>query len=250
MSLGIDEVAAELAPTRVLRVAFNLGNTALVRLDSAGEPTGVAAALARELVRRVGLEVDFACFSRPGDAVEALERGAADVTFVAVEPERARGLEFSPPYVLIDGVYAAPLGSAVRSADQVDRPGLRVAVEKGTAYDLFLSRTLKHASLIHPPGGGHAVDELMKGRADVVANIKPLMRPILQAHPEVELLPGRFTSVRQAIGVPRRRALALRYLHSFVEDVKASGFVRAVLDRDGQNDLEIAPAEPDASSER
>src|SRR5215471_7182478 len=154
MSQASPDIVKSLAPTGRLRVALNLGNIVLVQTDEkTGAQKGVTVDLANELSRRLGVPVDFNTFDGAGKAFEALKGGAVDIVFLAIEPVRAAEVAFSAPYVIIEGVYMVPKDSAIRSVDEVDREGVRIAVNKASAYDLFLTRSLKHAKLVRGESG-------------------------------------------------------------------------------------------------
>src|SRR5262249_19217022 len=146
------ELVAELAPNGRLRAAINFGNSVLAQQDPAGgPPRGVSAELARELTRRLGVGIDYVIFDAAGKVFEALKEELWDVAFLAIDPVRAAGIDFTAPYVVIEGAYLVPQGSSLRTVADVDSNGVRVAVAEGSAYDLYLTRTLKHAKLVRQP---------------------------------------------------------------------------------------------------
>jgi polar amino acid transport system substrate-binding protein len=239
---NLPQVVKEFAPHGTLRAALNFGNTVLVQRGSSGEPRGIAPALANELARRLGIGVEFVPFEAAGQVFEALARQAWDVAFLAIDPKRAAEIAFTAPYVLIEGTYVVPGDSALRSVEDVDRDNVRVAVGQGSAYDLYLSRNLKHASLVRYQGGATTRAAFVAEQLEALAGIKQQMLEFVAAHPQYRLVPGRFMVIEQAMGVPKGRHLAARYLHDFVEEMKSSGFVTRALRANGQTDAEVAPA--------
>ena len=240
------DVVRDLAPTGKLRAAINLGNMVLAQKDPAsGELRGVTADLARELGRRLGLPVELVPFDAAGKVFDALKNGVWDIAFLAIEPVRAAEIAFTAPYVIIEGVYMVPTNSPLRTVEQVDRDGLRIAVNKGSAYDLFLTRTLKHAQLVRAENG---IDLFIKDKLDVAAGVKQPLVEFAKTNPNVRLIDGRFMEIRQAMGTPKLRyqgrEAAPRYLHTFVEEMKASGFVAKALERSNQPDAAVAPPAP------
>jgi polar amino acid transport system substrate-binding protein len=233
------DAVKELAPTGRLRVALNLSNTVLVQTDAAGTPGGVTVELARELGRRLGTAVDFTPFNAAGKVFEAFKTGALDIAFLAVEPVRAAEVDFTAPYVLIEGVYVVPQNSALKSIADVDRSGVRVGVTTGSAYDLFLTRTLKQAQLLRGTDGGSL---FLGEELEAAAGVKQIMSAFVRDNPGLRMLDGRFMEIQQAMGTQKERPAGLRYLRAFVEQMKASGFVRAALDRSGQGDAAVAPS--------
>ena len=233
------EAAAALAPEGKLRVGLNFGNIVLVQGTTAA-PRGVTPALARELGKRLGVAVEFTGFDAAGKTFEALKRGALDIAFLAIEPARAAEIEFTPPYVLIEGVYMVPKDSQIGAVADVDREGVRIGVNKDSAYDLFLTRTLKHAKLARAESG---VDLFVKEKLEAAAGVKQPMAIYAKSHPEVRLLDGRFMEIRQAMCSQKGRAAGTGYLRAFVEEMKVSGFVADALKKSNQPDAAVAPAE-------
>jgi polar amino acid transport system substrate-binding protein len=233
----------DLAPTGTLRAAINLGNMVLAQADPAtGEPRGITPELARELGRRLGVPVELTRFDAAGKVFEALKTGALDVVFLAIEPVRAAEIAFTAPYVIIEGVYMVPAGSSLRTVADVDRPGVRIAVNAGSAYDLFLTRTAKAATLVR---GADGVALFVKDRLEAVAGVRQPLAAYARTHPEVRIIDGRFMEIRQAMGTSQGRHAGARYLRAFVEEMKASGFVADALRRSNQPDAVVAPPAAD-----
>lgn len=229
--------AAALAPTGTLRASINLGNPVLAQ-GTPEEPRGVTVDISRELASRLGVPVSFQCFDAARKSFEALRTGAADVAFLAVEPARAAEVEFTAPYVVIEGVYAVAADSPLRTADDVDRAGVRVGVKEGSAYDLFLTRTLENAEVVR---GADGIDAFRELGLEVAAGIRqPLARHVCE-DPGLRLVEPRFMEIRQAVAVAQHHSAAtVRFLHELVEDLKASGRIAESLARSGQ-DASVAP---------
>jgi polar amino acid transport system substrate-binding protein len=226
-----------------LRVAINYGNPVLAQKDPVtGEPRGVSADIARELARRLGLAHAFVTFDAAGKVFEALSRNAWDAAFLAIDPKRATEIDFTPPYVIIEGSYMVPVDSPLRVIGDVDREGVRIAVGSGSAYDLYLTRTIAHAQIVRAPTGNEAIAMFERDNLDVAAGVKsPLLR-YASSRPHLRVMDGRFMAIEQAMGVPKGRATARAYLRSMIEELKASGFVAEALARSGQSDAKVAPA--------
>jgi polar amino acid transport system substrate-binding protein len=236
-------IAEALAPSGCLRAAINLGNPVLAQRDpGTGELGGVSVAIARELGRRLDVPVELVPFEKAGDVFAALKRAAWDVAFLAIEPVRADEIAFTAPYVLLEGVYLVPDPSPLRTIDDVDRAGLRVAVVRGSAYDLFLTRRLTHAEIVRVGSAAEATDVLVRDRLDAVAGVKQPIVAFAEAHHGFRVLPGRFMSIEQAVGIPKVRDAAAPHLRAFVEELKTSGFIARALAASGQADATIAPA--------
>ncbi len=239
------DVVKSLAPTGKLRAAINLGNPVLAQRDPAtGAPRGVSVDLARALGQRLMVPVELVTFDAAGKVFDALQAGSWDVAFLAIEPERAAEIAFSAPYVVIEGTYLVPVDSPLRVIGDVDRDGVRIAVGNKSAYDLFLTRTLKHAQLVRAPTSPAAIEIFVTEHLDAAAGVKQPLVQFAQTHPNVRVMDDRFMAIQQAMGTPREREAGARYLRQFVEEAKASGFVAAGLQRSGQNDAVVAPPSP------
>ena len=233
------DVVKDLAPTGTLRAGINLGNMVLAQKDEkTGEPKGITVDLARELGRRLGVPVELVRFDAAGKTFEGLKAGALDIVFLAIEPVRAAEVAFTAPYVIIEGVYLVPKDSALKAVGDVDRAGVRVGVNKGSAYDLFLTRTLKAAQLVRGESG---VDLFVKDKLDAAAGVKQPLVEYAKTDPAVRVMDGRFMEIQQAMGTPHGRDAGAKYLRRFVEEMKASGFVADALKRSNQPDAAVAP---------
>lgn len=236
------EAIAALAPTGKLRVAVNYGNPVLAQKDPAsGEPRGVSPDLAKELGRRLGVPVDFIVFDAAGKVFEAVKRGEIDLVFLAVDPVRGAEIDFSAPYVEIEGVYLVPDASPLKALEEVDRAGVRVAVARGSAYDLFLTRDLKQATLVREPSGPEAMEMFTRDKLDAAAGVKQAIEAFARERAGFRAIPGRFMVIAQAVGTPKGRPAGARYVRDFVEEMKASGFVADSLRRSGRADASVAP---------
>ena len=239
MRNGMAGVGDDLAPGGVLRAAINLGNPVLAQGTSAA-PAGVAVDIAREVGARLGLPVEFACFDAARDSFAAITTGQADICFLGIEPARASEVTFTAPYVLIEGVYAVPEQSPLGIVADVDSPGVRIGVKRGSAYDLYLTRTLEHATVVR---GTEGTTEFLTGNLEAAAGVREPMTEFVGSHSGFRLIEGRFMEIRQAMGTAAsKRPETTSFLHGLVEELKASGFVADALRRSGQTALVAPPA--------
>ncbi|MBI3714799.1 MAG: ABC transporter substrate-binding protein [Betaproteobacteria bacterium] len=239
------DAVRELAPGGTLRAAINYGNPILANRQADGTPAGVSVDLARELAQRLGVKLEVKTYTSAGKVTDALKSGEWDIAFYALDPVRAADTGFTKPYVVIEGAYAVPQASQIQRNEQVDRDGVRVAVGRGSAYDLFLSRELKHASLVRAPTSPAVVDTLVAEKLEVAAGVRQQLEADARRLPGVRLLPGRFMLIQQAMAMPKAdgkvRAAGLAYLSAFVEEMKSTGFVAAALQRHHIEGVSIAP---------
>ncbi|QJR15332.1 ABC transporter substrate-binding protein [Usitatibacter palustris] len=236
-------VMSELAPGGKLRVAMNYGNIVLAQKDPAtGEARGISADLARELARRLGVPIEWLSYDTAGKVAEAAKSGAWDIAFLAIDPARATDVEFTPPYVIIEGSYLVRTDSPLKRIDEFDQSGLRIAVGQRTAYDLFLTRTLKKSTLVRSPTSQTAIDQFVNDKLEAAAGVKKTLQRWNGQNPGYRVIDGTFTDIKQAMGVPKGRTAGAKYLTDFVEEMKASGFVAKGLAASGQTEATVAPA--------
>ena len=232
---------AELAPTGKLRAAINFGNPILAVKDATtGEPRGVSVDLSRELGRRLGLPVELVTFESAGKVVEAVKAAQVDIAFVAIDPVRGADMLQTSPYVIIEGAYLVRNESPIKTNADVDRAGNRIAVGRGSAYDLFLTRELKAATLVRAPTSPAVTDLFLAQNLEVAAGVKQQLQADARRVPGLRLLEGRFMVINQAMGIPKGREAGIRYVHGFVEEMKASGFVAQALARHGIEGAAVA----------
>lgn len=233
---------AELAPTGKLRAAINFGNPILATKDAAtGEARGVSVDLARELGRRLGVPVELVTFPAAGKVVEAVTAAQVDIGFVAIDPVRGAGMAQTAPYVIIEGAYLVKNDSPIKSNAEVDRPGNRIVVGNGSAYDLYLTRELKNARLVKAATSPAVTDTFLAQNIEVAAGVKQQLQADAQRLPGLRLLDGRFMVIQQAMGLPKGREAGARYVTAFVEEMKASGFVADALARHKIEGAAVAP---------
>ena len=235
---------AELAPTGTLRAAINFGNPILAMQDAAtGEPRGVSVDLSRELGWRLGVPVELVKFTSAGKVVEAVKNAQVDIAFVGIDPVRGADMLQTPPYVIIEGTYLVKNDSPLKTNSDVDRAGIRIAVGSGSAYDLFLTREIKFATLVKAPTSPTVTDLFITQNLDVAAGVKQQLQADAKRLPGLRLFDERFMVIQQAMGLPKGRDAAARYLSAFVEEMKASGFVATALVRHGIEGATVAAAQ-------
>jgi polar amino acid transport system substrate-binding protein len=237
-----DSLRKEFAPTGTLRAGINLGNPVIVQKDPAGgAPRGVGPDLARELAKRLGVGITYVTYDTAGKLADGVRSDAWDVAFLAGEPERAAEIAFSPPYVQIEGTYMVRKDSPLKSALDVDRPGVRVSVGNKTAYDLYLTRTLKHAELVRSPTSLDAIAKFRNPaeKLDACAGVRQTLLMAARDDAQLRVMDDAFQVIRQASGVPKARTESARYLASFIEEMKANGFVKRALEASGNGDVTV-----------
>ncbi len=229
-----DAALSELTVPGTLRVGINLANILLVTgMSPDGTPEGVAPDMAAVVAQRLGTAVSYVSYATPGDVADAVGRDEWDIGLIAQDPERAGTIAFCGAYVEIAATYLVPDGSPLQSIADVDRPGVRIAVSGRSAYDLFLDRTLKQATLHRADGLAGAFELFKTGKLDALAGLVPALKDNAENLPGSKILDGHYTTVRQAIGTkPRNKALGA-IVEQVVADAIASGVVADLVQRHG-----------------
>jgi polar amino acid transport system substrate-binding protein len=237
------EIKAQLAPHGVLRAGINMSNFLLVTGRSpSGDPDGVSPDMARAIADRLGVPVKYVPFPKPGELADAAGTDTWDIGLIGAEPARAEKIAFTAAYVEIEATYLVPAGSPIKSIAEVDKPGIRIAVTARSAYDLWLERNIKHATLVRSDSLASATEKFANDKLDALAGLRPGLLGDIQKFPGARILDGQFTGVQQAVGTARVNAVGAAFLRDFVEEAKRSGLVAKLIEKHGVvGRLSVAP---------
>jgi polar amino acid transport system substrate-binding protein len=234
--------ASRVAPTRDLRAALIASNPVLVTRGADGQLGGVSVELARALAAKLGVPLRLMAYENPARYNESLGKGEWDIGLAARDPARGEHLAFSDVFMEVDNGYVARAGVSLKSADEVDRAGVKVGVAQGSAPDGFLTRALKAAEIVRVPGGFAAAREaLAAGRADVFADNIHVAHRLAAELPSATVLDGRFNAVQMSIAVPKNNAAALPIVNDFVREAKRDGLIAEAIARAGLRGVRAAP---------
>lgn len=240
MNHELADVCRDLAPQGALRVAINLGNPVLAKRDEhTGVLSGVSVALAKALADELGIQISMTPYDAAGKVFAALDEQAWDLAFLAIEPVRAERITFSNPYVCIDGTYLVKTDSKFHRASALDAGGNRIAVGKGAAYDLFLTRTLNNAELVRAATSSGAVDTFLELDLEAAAGVRQPLERFARSTTGVRVLMDNFTEIRQAMAVPKGRDAAADYVQDFIDRHLRSGFVAKAFSESGERDARV-----------
>ena len=234
----------ELIPTGKLRagIVFAPKMSALfVVKDESGEPHGITADLSRELARELGVPVEFSIAPNSGLVTDLLASGAIDVSFMPVDEERRKRLEFGPYYCLIESTYMVTGPSGLKTLAEVDQPHIRVVGIANTTTIRASARTLKNTQPIAAASIEDAIAMLHAGQADAYAMGRDALPEVIKDFPGARIVDGGFQRTGIAIAVPKGRPQALAYVTDFMDRAKQSGAVRRAFDRAGMQMLDVAP---------
>jgi polar amino acid transport system substrate-binding protein len=234
------EILAQLAPTGSLRAGINLSNFLLVTGRTAsGDPQGVSPSMAAAIAARLGVPVEYVPFPKPGELADAVDSGVWDIGLIGAEPQRAEKIAFTAAYAQIEATYLVPAGSPITSIEQVDQPGIRIAVTARSAYDLWLERNIHKATLLRTDTLDSALTRFVDEKLEALAGLRPRLISDVKTLPGARILDGQFTAVQQAIGIARKNTAAAAWLHDFVEGAKASGMVAGFIAQHGVQGLSV-----------
>ena len=223
------------APTGTLRVGINLGNPVLANEDANTKIlSGVTVDIAHEIGKRINLPVQLIPFKTASATVEGIKSGDIDLVFVAIDPVRGADISYTPAYIQIEGAYMVKASSPLKMNEEVDVAGTEIVVGKGSAYDLYLTREIKNATLLRATSSQTVVDDFMLGKGNVAAGVKQQLEADAKRYKDLRMLPGRFMVINQAIGIPKARPgfeNTTAFLSDVITQLKQSGFVANALQR-------------------
>jgi polar amino acid transport system substrate-binding protein len=222
-----------LAPTGKLRVGLYPGTPTSILPDAPGGPRGVGYEVGREFARRLGVPYEPVVFARNAEVLEAVKTGKVDMAFTNASAERAKDMDFGPPYLEIELGYLVPKGSKVPTLEAVDTSGIRVGVTRGSSSDTVLSRDLNFASVVRVDTVGAAVDMLAAGQIDAFATNKATLFEMSEKLPGSTVFDGKWGVERHAIAIPKGRDQGRAFVDKFTVDAKSEGLVKAAIEHAG-----------------
>jgi polar amino acid transport system substrate-binding protein len=241
-----EQAKQELAPTGTLRVAVAVAPTpsALFAIEdpASGRLRGVTIDLGNALAQSLGVPVEFVAYRASGEITAAAASGAWDVSFMPVDAERKKSVDFGSPYHLLQSTYLVAPNSSLRTPADADRAGVRIAGVANTATFRASNRTAPQATHIAVAGVDAALELMREGKADAIALSREALSGLAAQLPGARVLEGGFLDSTTAIAVPKNRPAALAYASEFIEHAKASGEVRRAFDAIGLTASVVAPA--------
>jgi len=223
------------APSGTLRIGINLGNPVLASEDTATKKlSGISVDIANEIGKRTHLPVQLIPFQSAGATVDSIKNGDLDLVFVAIDPVRGADISYTPAYIQIEGAYMVKASSALKSNAEVDVAGTEIVVGKGSAYDLYLTREIKNATLLRAASSQAVIDDFMSGKGNVAAGVKQQLESDAKRYQGLRMLPGRFMVINQAMGIPKARPdfeKTTIYLSELITQLKQSGFIANSMQR-------------------
>lgn len=236
-----NEVINQLAPNGALKAGIYLGNFLLVTSkDNQGNPEGVSPDLAYAIAKSLNVKIQLIPFDTQGELVEAVAKGICGIGLVGSDPDRAQKITFAPAYVEIEATYLVPPNSPLNAIEDVDTPGVRIASFKKSAYDLWLVRNIKNASLVHADTLEASVDLFFNEKLDALAGLKTGLIKDSKRLPGSTVLDGQFMAVQQGVATAKENLQSIEFLSRFVQDAKQSGLIASFIKKHKVNGLSVA----------
>lgn len=237
------DIAQYLAPTGTMRAGVFTGNFLLITGTSpTGTPQGVSPDMCQAIADHLGVKLELIAFKNQDELVESVACGDCDIGLVGSDPERAKKITFTPAYVEIEATYLVPAGSNIQTVAEVDQPGVKIAVPSRSAYELWLSRNLKHAELVMEQGFEATINIFVQDHLDALAGLRVALTEDTKKLPGSRLLKENFATIQQAISTRNANASGLAFLNNFVEQAKANGLVASLIAKHRVTGLVVAPA--------
>jgi len=228
-----DGEAKLLAPSGTLRVGIYAGSPTSMVTDATGKPHGLAYDLGGELAKRLGIGVDYVRFQRVADIVTAIHDGQVDFTVTNATPARANDVSFSQPVLSIELGYLVPANSPITEVKDIDRPGVKIGVTKGSTSERTLPAKFKNATIVPAESVKVAIAMFGRGEIDLYATNKPTLFEMSDQMPGAKILDGNWGAEHMAIAIPKGREDALPLLNRFVTEEQSSGALDTIRQQAG-----------------
>ena len=238
-----DGEAQILAPTGTLRIGIYPGSPTSMVTDTSGKPHGLAYDLGRELAKRLGVAVDYVRFQRVADIVTAIHDGQVDFTVTNATPARANDVSFSQPVLSVELGFLVPANSPINKVDEIDRPGVKIGVTKGSTSERTLPQMFKNATIVPAESVKIAIAMFAGCALDLYATNKPTLFEMSDQMPGARILDGNWGLEHMAVAIPKGRERALPFLNHFVQDLRSGGTLEAIQQQAGLRGAVKAPRE-------
>jgi polar amino acid transport system substrate-binding protein len=225
---------ALLAPIGSLRVGVYPGSPTSMVVDPATRQShGLTYDLGQEFARRLNVPVEYVTFQRVADVISAMKNGQVDFTVTNATPARANDVSFSPTLLSVELGYLVPANSLIGRADEMDRPGVRIGVTKGSTSERTLPAKFKNAKIVPAENVKVAVEMLGRGELDTYATNKPTLFEMSDSMPGARILDGNWGLEHMAIAIPKGREQGLQFVGSFVQEIQTSGLLERIQQKAG-----------------
>lgn len=239
---GQTSMNSEIAPTGKFRVGMNGNNGTLTIRNADGTLAGMSVDLGGFIAGKLGVPFEPVLYPNSSPFTKSFGAQNWDIIITGKNAVVAKLVDFSSDLFFIEYVYLAAPGAEFADVSAVDRPGVRIAVPRNASADVYLTRTLKSATLVRLDGDANdAIDFLRAGKADVYGSGINTLRPMVERLPGSKIL-GAFNIVTFSVAMrPGLSAAARVQLTRWVEEAKAAGIVQKALEQAGAKGVRVAP---------
>lgn len=231
----------ELTPTGTLRVAINTGNYVLATEADDFGPFGISVDIAHLLAKGLGVPSEFTVVQAAAVSFERVSKNLSDIGFFGVDPWRAESVDYTNPYIQIEGAYIVRQDSPILTLADVDRAGIQIVVGKNSVYNLFLDRNIHHAHLVQAPTSPEVTGFMLAHNFPVGAGIRNQLVADMKRYGGLRILSTPFMIIHQAMATGKGRPQGLSYLQSFISELKKSGCIQELITKYAVDDAVVSP---------
>ena len=226
----IDDIIKKIAPTGVLRVGVNMSNFLLVNSkDKFGVIDGVSPGIGKKLAKELNISFEIVQFANPGLLADAVDNNEWDIGNIASEKERGKTIDFSDPYVNIDANFLFREEDNFKNNNDIDQSGIKIAVFKRSAYDLWLTENLKKAELIRVNSIEESHNLFKENKVNILAGLKPKLIDEMKKNNNYEMIQSPFTYIKQSIGIKKGNPEVLDFINKFISNNIKEGYIKSLL---------------------
>ena len=223
-------ISNKIAPLGVLRVGLNMSNFLLVSgEDKLGFPEGVSPDVGKKIAEELNVACKLVKFGRPGLLADAVNDDLWDIGNIAYEKERSKTIDFSDPYVNIDANFIYKNKDNFKSNEEINSPGIKIAVAERSAYDLWLTDNFKNVEIIRAPSIDESHNLFRNNKVDVLAGLKPKLIDELAINNDFKIITNPFTFIKQSVGVKKGNPEILEFLNRFISKLIREGYIKELL---------------------
>ena len=228
----IDDIIRKITPTGVLRIGVNMSNFLLVNSkDKLGVIDGVSPGIGKKLAKELNISFEIVQFANPGLLADAVDNNEWDIGNIASEKERGKTIDFSDPYVNIDANFLFREEDNFKNNNDIDQPGIKIAVFERSAYDLWLTENFKKAELIRVNSIEESHNLFRENKVNILAGLKPKLIDEIKNNNAYKMILSPFTYIKQSIGIKKGNPEVLDYINKFVSIKIKEGYVKNLLQK-------------------
>ena len=233
----IDDIIKKIAPTGLLRIGVNMSNFLLINSkDKLGVVDGVSPGIGKKLAKELNISFEIVQFANPGLLADAVDNNEWDIGNIASEKERGKTIDFSDPYVNIDANFLFREEDNFKNNNDIDQPGIKIAVFERSAYDLWLTENFKKAELIRVNSIEESHNLFRENKVNILAGLKPKLIDEMKKNNNYEMIQSPFTYIKQSIGIKKGNPEVLDFINKFISNNIKDGYIKSLLQQHNVQD--------------